>query len=704
VGSLNTPAKQNKNFQVFRTLLFNMSLVKFVPTYASLKPSSFIRHEKDGRKVKLLTLSAPHSVFSQFGGDAVGGKAEVSYVIEVDDKAPDEQLANLTVARNYAPIGYQSSEELRGLLEKLRVRQSFSLAAVGDSAFDMRALAYVCGNAVATVTAGCEFRYTVDACTVGLLSPTWNVPSVTNLTVAAGLAETGSEFATLARLASFAGSRSITLMGDVIPPRTNKALAGLALGSFSLKLLCNILNAAQSCSCAGMHVEAFFCGMASFFRLRAHTDEGGLIRPILAQATYPKTVGVLTVGVSGFLGLSPRELLLDAHVPQVAIGLYLEFVGTLVTSDPGASNPTILTKDSKENKPSSFPGLRPAFYKTMSRFRAQVCKDYDLHPATVGDDYSHDAYFNADREDRHLSFDTIVPFYWVEPGPLTVAHREYDLPMSQGKRTDLRLSRAEVIQPSAGYTEVFGRVPVGSAMFMRTSTAHPRMEGYQYILSPRYRPENGLSCMEVIVDDRLGTTTAEALFTDATRVNVSDRRWITPHNPCPSPAEGMTCVPQAVRYVYRGLYAEPTASDWEKGVVASFTGPLYVKGGSDPEFVQYSCRHVSAANKRWLNSRGRYAPKHILDLAALPSNFSFTPPVLLQGVEALLRTEEEGVFEEQPIDDTPTVEVPETVPDPTPLVTEGPLTNLEPDPGTGRRIRIPDAEVETEEQVGGASR
>lgn len=704
-----------------------MSLIKFVPTYASLSTASFVDHEKDGHKAKLLTLSSMHSVHSKFGSDAVSGRAETFYKVETVRELIGRPHPNLTVAADEPSIGFQSSEELRGLLEKLRSRQSFSLAAIGDGAFDMRALAYVCGNALATVTSGLEFTYSAP-CTVGLLSPTWNVPNVTNLTISPGIAQTGAEFGTLARLCAAAGGRSITLMSDVVPPRANKCLQGLSLGAFVLRLFCNILNAAQSCSCAGMHVEAFFCGMSSHFKLHAHTDEGGLIRPILERVRYPPVVGVLAVGAASYLGLSPREDLMDIHVPQVALGLYLEFVGTLITSDPGGKDVTILVKDGEGSRPSDFSGLRPAFYKLMSRFRDNVCSDYGFHPALVGDDSSHDAYFREDQDDRHLSNDVIVPFFWVEPGPLTTKERDYNLPAIQGTRTDLPLSRAEDVIPSEGYVEAFSRVPTGCAVYLRTKTARPRMEGYQYILSARYRESNGLSCMDVIVDDRLGTTTSSALFTQPGVVDVAARRWTTPHCSFPNPAEGLTACAQAVRFSYRGLYAEPTAEDWRSGLVASFVSPLRVvsrPGALGPKRVS---RHVSESNRRWLLSRGRYAPKFVLDLAALPNSFSISPPVLLFGLKPE-NDELDGETETRrntTATDTPTtsagddpappaeqdphakISTVDEVTQPRTVVADespkGPETDLEADPGTGRRIRVPDAGVDTEESVGGEGR
>ncbi|BAU79491.1 coat protein [Diatom colony associated dsRNA virus 5] len=703
-----------------------MSLSKFIPTYTSLTPMSFTLREKGGRVTRLLVLATPHSVYAMFGGDAVSGKAEVFYKIETTGENETPEFFKSGVAFDEAPIGYQSAEDLRALLEIMRVRQSFSLAAIGDAVFDMRGVAFTCGVMAASVTAGILYAYRFNACSVGLLSPSWNVPSVTNLTVAVGIAETGPEFATLARIAAAAGGKSITLMSDVIPPRTNRVLQGLSLGAFALKVFCNVINAAQACSCAGMHVEAFYSGLCRVFKLHSHTDEGGMIREILSSARYPPSVGVLAVGASSYFGLSPREKLMDVHVPQVVLGLFLELTGTLITSDPGGMEPTILVKDGDSNRPSDFPGLRPAFYKLMSRFRKNVCDDYGLHHALVSDTSSHDGYFETDAEDRHLMADTIVPFFWVEPGPLSTKERDYPLPMIQGKQTNLDLSRAEVVQESAGYTEVFGRVPVGAAVFHRTEKARPRMEGYQYILSPRYRPENGLSRMEVITDDRLGVTTSDALFVKPGVTNVSRRRWVTPHNPVPSPAEGITPVAQATRYVYNGMYAEPTKSDWKDGKVASFCGPFRVVKSTVSLGDKITCSHVSETNRRWLNSRGRYAPKHVLDLSALPTGFSLPQRVLMFGVEAMPRSPEgapdpeddaEGRSGESGGGSQGTTSSSNKTPNrmetqsATPLQgeqeapkIEGPQTDLEADPGTGRRIRVTDAEVDTEESVGSIDR
>jgi hypothetical protein len=155
-----------------------------------------------------------------------------------------------------------------------------------------------------------------------------------------------------------------------------------------------------------------------------------------------------------------------------------------------------------------------------------------------------------------------------------------------------------------------------------------------------------------------------------------------------------------VRYSYRGLFAEPTKDDWTTGIVASFTGPLSVRLGKEPEYTKKTCYHVSASNLRWLRSRGRYAPKHILDLSALPADFVLAPSTLFRGAGVLERTDSED--DEEEIDrlatgHTDVVEPTAEIADESPA---GPDTDLEADPGTGRRIKMPNAELDTEEHLG----
>lgn len=689
-----------------------MSLVSFIPTYAHFSKKSWFKKKSDP-SIKRVVLTAPHSVYSTFGGDAVTGKADVQYVLDYALSKPDKAVPHLTINKHAAPIGYQSAEELRSLIETLKIRQSFAVASIGDSAFDMRSLAYVCGAAVASTSCHEDFYYGPDVVTVSTISPTWKVPTVTNLTISAGLANESDEFATLARFAALAGCKSVTLMSDIIPPRSYSALQGAKLGVFALRLFCNIINAAQSCSCAGMHTEAFFCGMVSVLTLNAHTDEGGCLRNILKKCEYPRAVGVLPIGASTYFGISPTMDLGHDYLPQVGIGLFLEFVGTLVSSDPGKEEVTILTRDRTGSRPSCFPGLRPAFYSLMSRFRSFVCEDYDLHKSVVGDDSSHNPYFVLDGEDRHLNFPVIQPFFWVEPGPLSVKVRPYQQVCIQSQRVELPFFEGDLVQESAGYTEVFGRVPVGCAVYLRSKSAAPRKNGFQYLLSPRYRDENGLSLLEVIADNRLGTTTTQAIFTDPTVTNVAQRRWITPHNPLPSPAEGITAYAQSMVFHYRGSYAEPTARDWREGKVYSFTGPLQVKTSASPETEDRSCRHVSESNLRWINNRGKYAPKHILDLAALPAGFLLPPletPTLVSPMAEPVN-EAEGEEVEYDSDDEPqhNPDLDKGTPGPepqkpeAPTSSDGPDTHLEADPQAGRRIRVPDAELEAKDEMGGGS-
>jgi hypothetical protein len=463
-----------------------------------------------------------------------------------------------------------------------------------------------------------------------------------------------------------------------------------------------------------MHVEAFFSGMSSFFTLHSHTDEGGFIRDALKTCQYPRAVGVLPIGASSYFGISPTNELGWDYVPQVGIGLFLEFVGTLVSSDPGRQEATILVKSREGNCPSAFPGLRPAFYALTARFRSHVCDDYGLHASVIGDDSSHNPFFVADREDRHLVSNVIQPFYWVEPGPLSTKARDYPTVCVQGKRTELPLFSGDLVQESAGYVEVHGRVPVGNAVYLRSNRANPRQEGFSYLLSPRYRDENGLSMMEVIADSRLGTTTTSALFVEPGVTNVAQRRWITPHNPVVSPAEGVTSTAQSMVFHYRGAFAEPTAGDWRAGKVLSFTGPLQVKTKNTGDIERRQCSHVSEDNIRWLTNRGKYAPTHVLDLAALPAGFSLSPlasptqvaPAVIAPVDPDVEAAQYDSDDDKPTSPNYNENEPGQQPKPSemPAPREGPDTQIEVDPQTGRRVNVPNAELEAADEVGGESR
>jgi hypothetical protein len=668
-----------------------MSLIQFVPTYLTLSPQSF-KDNKEREGLKTLVLGSSHSVFSSLGGESVAGDSNIYYVIDAPLKAVPLS-ENLVIKKNLSLIGYQSAEELRGLLEAVRVRQSYSLASVGDSSFDLRALCYVTGAVCATVTSGCDYDFSQHTpCRVRLLSPTWTIPTVTDLTIAPGIATTGKEFATLARMCGASGVMSITLMSDVVPPQTHKTLQGLELGVFCLKLFSTLINSAQSCACASMHVQAFFAGMNHHLTLRSHTDEGGWIRSALKSAEYPPSVGIITVSGNSFMGVSANQKLNPSFVPQVVLGIFLELVGTLVTSDPESGDGvTILAKDGGGNSPSDFSTLRDAYYHALSRFRGALCKDYDLHVSTVGDDSSSDPYWRSDQPDRHFEASVIVPFYWVEPGPLTTRAREYPNVMVQGKSVELPLMSVDATFKSVGYQEHAGRAVRGGASYLRSKGCNPRLDGCSYLMSQRYRRENGLAYMEAVTNSAVGVVTTDALFVEEGVTIMSERGWVTPHNPVRSPGEGRTSLPFLTKYTYRGHHGEPNHDDWATATVHSYVSPLFVVDHGPQLPKKHVVTHASKQSLAWARNQGRYIPAKLYDMASFP-------PDVIEPVEY---PEPQPATPENATSEGCDTQI-ETE-DQNPPSAEGIDTTLTISGDSGMRVRLPDVQLETKDPVGEGS-
>lgn len=678
-----------------------MSLFQYLPKACNPNVSRWKDVPGDGTR-KMLSLQSTHSVHGRLGGDKISGSDQISYHIEVR-KSASPISENLTVDQRLPLVGFQSSDELRELLEVLKVRQSFSLAAVGDSAFDLRSLAYTIGACLAAASSGCDFDMSQHApCNVRLLNPTWTLPSVTDLTLAPGVAETGKEFATLARLCGIAGISAITLMADVAPPQTHRTLTGMKLGAFCLKLFSLVMTSAQGCACASLHLQAFFCGLNQHFTLRSHTDEGGWIRGALRNVMYPPSVGVLSYKSSSFMGIPTSKQMIGDLVTKATLGLYLEMVGILVVSDPGTNGDVVtLVKEDSEDRPSSYSTLRPAFYRHMAKFRSLLCEDFDLHISTVGDDMSSEPYWRADLEDRHFKGPVMAPFYWVEPGPLTTKTRDYDMVARQGDKVELPFCNQDSTWKSGGYQEFDGRAVRGSASFVRLKGHKPRMDGMSYLLSQRYRRSNGLSYAEMVVQPNVGVVTTDALFVEPDATILSDRAWITPDNPVRSPMEGRTSNALMVKYTYRGGFGEPNHQDWETGTVASFVSPLFIGAGPGAALKRV-VTHASPAHLAWLRNRGAFIPGSAYDVSAFPdieeADVLHTQEVLPRLPEQPPTQEEMDIEDPEPVSDLPPVQTHEAV---EPEI-EGLETTVPLDRASGARVILPNVQLEGEEPVGEA--
>lgn len=560
-----------------------MDILSFLPSSSELGPDAF-RPWKDGSESKRLVLTVPHSVSAKVGTQEVAGSADIHYVLEAPKVNPSVK-GGLVTMRGVAYVGSQSPDVIRTLMEDLRPRTSYSVAAVAQGIFDLRGLCYVCGAAAAAGAANLTATYPNDIASMRLLSPNWTVPVAGELTIGPGIASSGREFVTLALLAKAADMPRLQLMADLLPNTSEAPLQGAELAGFAFKLFANIMAAAQGCACGTHHLQAFYRGMTSAWSLWSHTDEGGWVRKALTQAVYPPGSGILALTTEEFMSLPLKVRMDPSEVTKVAVGLFLVCTGAIPVADAFAAGiSTVFERlPGSEARPSSFEGLADHTYTVFARWREMVGPLFGLHPSSISDRYSMDPYFRDDKIDPHLDYEAIVAFWYVEPGPLY----PYDsgklrMPCVRGRAVDLRLLECTgVVLPDIGQTRT-GTYPRGVSVSLHVPKGNLRMSGVSYIFSGSYRPENGLSYMDVERDPEYGFYTTDAMFVDNEVTNLAARRWRTPHNPIMNTVEGYTKTGQSIRYTYVGRSFDPSIHDWEHCTVQSTLGFFLLNERVDP--------------------------------------------------------------------------------------------------------------------------
>jgi hypothetical protein len=153
------------------------------------------------------------------------------------------------------------------------------------------------------------------------------------------------------------------------------------------------------------------------------------------------------------------------------------------------------------------------------------------------------------------------------------------MPVKIGTNVDLKLlnlSGTAVPKAADGYGDY---LPPGAPIRLYRKAGDLRNDGISYLFSSAYRKKNGLSGLNYVVDVNKGIYTTDALFVKPGEVNAAARRWVTPHNPIPSPAEGYTDTATCLQYRYSGD-PEPTKSEWETATVRSSVGFFRVTNGT----------------------------------------------------------------------------------------------------------------------------
>jgi len=500
-------------------------------------------------------------------------------------------------------------EAVRGIVEALRVKQSFDLGLTGDGRFDMRALAYVCGVIVAQTASGGSVSLGNDAAAVRLWQPSWNAPSAADLVVGPNIARTGSDMVTFTRIARMAGVENVIMLADSVPGVNSRLHTGLTLGAYALRIFTCVMERADAASCASHHMLAFWRGMNKAVSLHAHTDEGGFVRAPLKAATYPRSCGVLTCGLGGFIELPTAKDLVRSEVTRVALAIHLTMAGLFSVSginDDG--HYTVFEGNGQANqRPSTLDGLESEMYDVLSVMRRKIERMFGFGACAVTDRHSMKNYFAADPVNRHIDGTFLSPLNYVEPSGLLVESDEPALVASHGKAVMMPLCANRGVFFNPGCFEVGGRVVSGATLFVVKEKGNIRHDAMSYLMSAEYNKANGLGQVEYCSRADLGTSTTDAMFVAAGVTNGAYRRWVTPHNPMPNVNEAFSTLPLSFSYVYRGIGREPSKDDWTAAKFTSVIGHFHVGQSSNGKPKRLS-HDVPPHIKLFIENANRQAP------------------------------------------------------------------------------------------------
>jgi hypothetical protein len=227
-------------------------VIHYLPPSSELNADAFKSWTSDSNAVRV-GISVPHTVTASVGATTVEGSSDITYVVEAK-KEYGTIAGELEIRQNVQYVGTQSPDVIRSLMEDLRPRTSYAVHTTVNGVFDLRGLIFICGRVAAGGSVNAEFDYGNSVSQTRLLSPTWTVPVTGELVIGPGVASTQNEFATLTYLTIAAGMRTIQLMGDLLPPE-GRALQGLKLSAFALKLAAAILSVSQGCACGTHHLQ-----------------------------------------------------------------------------------------------------------------------------------------------------------------------------------------------------------------------------------------------------------------------------------------------------------------------------------------------------------------------------------------------------------------------------------------------------------------
>lgn len=190
-----------------------MDILARLPSGEELNSESF---NKSKGAVPRLEIGVQHLVSSTFCGCPVSGQADVHYIVECHTK-PGDLSNHMKVTTTIPPIGSQSSEQLKEMIDRVRPRTGYDLSAFTSHSFDMRALSYVCGQVAALSATGIDNDLSRDGSAKCLsVGQIWNNPGGGDVMVPPNVIFKSNEWATLACVARLAKCDTLTFLSDVL--------------------------------------------------------------------------------------------------------------------------------------------------------------------------------------------------------------------------------------------------------------------------------------------------------------------------------------------------------------------------------------------------------------------------------------------------------------------------------------------------------
>jgi hypothetical protein len=275
------------------------------------------------------------------------------------------------------------------------------------------------------------------------------------------------------------------------------------------------------------------------------------------------------------MSIHSRDLL------RYVVAHLLEGVGRISRADPTRSEiglPTIYVPDAVDGRPSSMKSFEVDYYAMTEKWRKLVAKEDGLSDGCYKDGMSCKEYFESDLEDDHYKHKSIVPFFYVEPGPVSCSLESSVFMLGcQGEGVEIPLLEKATGYKTGGYSEFKGRpFPASQARFVTQQGYQARRNGINYLFSGRYTRGNGLSQFRQVKFTGSGVMTDDLAMAGGSGGNLAERRWHTYHNPLPNPSECFTSLPAAFSYTYSGGAHEPSISEFVNVKMSSMFGALVV--------------------------------------------------------------------------------------------------------------------------------